>query len=205
VAIRQRLRTAALCLFEATGFEATTTDQIASAAGISRRTFFRYLPSKEDAVFADNRIYLLDLRAGLECGSGEPIRVAGHALSRVLDGLLADADFVQRRDAVIRASAALADREVVWWGEFQRHLGSYLSSKGSGARDEMFAQFVAPAILAAFRQSLAQWLRSAHPQDQKGVFGELLDDIEDSMTVTGPRHIAAVAPTSNTRRIDRRR
>ena len=41
----------ALALFVERGFEATTVDDIAGSAGISRRTFFRYFPSKNDVVW----------------------------------------------------------------------------------------------------------------------------------------------------------
>ncbi len=44
---------AALEVFERKGFEATTIEDIAAAAGISRRTFFRYFPSKNDIVFGN--------------------------------------------------------------------------------------------------------------------------------------------------------
>ncbi len=40
-------------LFLDQGFEQTTIDQIASAAGISRRSFFRYFGTKEDIVLGD--------------------------------------------------------------------------------------------------------------------------------------------------------
>jgi AcrR family transcriptional regulator len=57
----QRSRTAAydeitrvaMALFLEQGFEATTIDQIASTAGISRRSFFRYFGTKEDIVLGD--------------------------------------------------------------------------------------------------------------------------------------------------------
>lgn len=48
---REALRTAALDLFRAKGFEAATVDEIAGAAGVSRTTFFRYFPTKESVVF----------------------------------------------------------------------------------------------------------------------------------------------------------
>ena len=43
-------------LFEDQGFEATTVEQIAERAGVSRRTFFRYFPSKQDVFFADQQL-----------------------------------------------------------------------------------------------------------------------------------------------------
>lgn len=50
---RQTIADAALSLFERQGFDPTTVDQIAENAGVSRRTFFRYFPSKEAVVFPD--------------------------------------------------------------------------------------------------------------------------------------------------------
>lgn len=43
----------AMRLFLEQGFEQTTIDQIASTAGISRRSFFRYFGTKEDIVLGD--------------------------------------------------------------------------------------------------------------------------------------------------------
>jgi AcrR family transcriptional regulator len=51
---RRLLETAALELFGRRGFNGTSVDQIAAEAGVSRTTFFRYFPSKEAVVFADD-------------------------------------------------------------------------------------------------------------------------------------------------------
>ena len=48
----QRITDAALDLFAAHGYEATTLDAIAETAGISRRTFFHYFKTKEDILAA---------------------------------------------------------------------------------------------------------------------------------------------------------
>jgi AcrR family transcriptional regulator len=50
-AVRAELTDVAMDLFLARGFEATTVDEIAAAAGISRRSLFRYFASKEAIIF----------------------------------------------------------------------------------------------------------------------------------------------------------
>jgi AcrR family transcriptional regulator len=47
-----RIQSEAMRLFIANGFEATTLDEIAEAAGVSRRSLFHYFGSKEEIVFA---------------------------------------------------------------------------------------------------------------------------------------------------------
>jgi AcrR family transcriptional regulator len=56
---------AAMTLFAKRGFAATTIDDIAERAGIGRRTFFRYFPTKEDIVLDPRRIDGVFLRAAL--------------------------------------------------------------------------------------------------------------------------------------------
>jgi AcrR family transcriptional regulator len=50
---RVALRRAATELFAAQGVEATSAEQIAAAAGVTVRTFYRHFPSKHDLLFAD--------------------------------------------------------------------------------------------------------------------------------------------------------
>jgi AcrR family transcriptional regulator len=47
-----RIQTEAMRLFLERGFEATTLDEIAEAAGVSRRSLFHYFASKEEMVFS---------------------------------------------------------------------------------------------------------------------------------------------------------
>ena len=52
-AVYAEIARTAMELFLERGFEATTIDDIATAAGISRRSFFRYFGTKEDIVLGD--------------------------------------------------------------------------------------------------------------------------------------------------------
>lgn len=65
VTTKDELSHVALMLFNERGFEAVTVDEIAAAAGIGRRTFFRYFPSKNDLPWGDFETLLERMRAFL--------------------------------------------------------------------------------------------------------------------------------------------
>lgn len=84
---RDELQSAALALFAVHGFAATTVEQIAAAAGVSTRTFFRYFPTKEDAVFDDVGVIVGRLREALRESDPPlpPIQRVRHAILAVQD------------------------------------------------------------------------------------------------------------------------
>lgn len=53
----------ALDLFSAHGYDATTTDEIAKAAGVSTQTFFRYFPTKQSILFFGAYDFIQGFRA----------------------------------------------------------------------------------------------------------------------------------------------
>jgi len=65
-AVHAEITSTAMRLFAENGFEATTVDQIAREAGISRRSFFHYFGSKEDLVLGDTVALGEKVRAALE-------------------------------------------------------------------------------------------------------------------------------------------
>jgi AcrR family transcriptional regulator len=79
-------------MFVAQGFDRTTVDEIAAAAGLSRSTFFRHFSTKEDVVLGslvDGGDVVLD--ALRERPDGEPVWLAlRHALQPIIDAYLVD-------------------------------------------------------------------------------------------------------------------
>lgn len=67
---------AAVELFEQHGFEAVTVDQIAAAAGVSVRTFYRYCSSKEDALTSHLPVGARDLAGAVSQASEVPFLYA---------------------------------------------------------------------------------------------------------------------------------
>ena len=57
-ATSDRIRACALRLFREQGYDATTVEQIAAAAGVSHMTFFRYFPTKEDVALYLSLIHI---------------------------------------------------------------------------------------------------------------------------------------------------
>lgn len=81
------IEAAAFALFADCGFDAVTVEQIAAAAGVSPRTFFRYFPSKEDVVFGDHVAAVQRLRSTLATQPKDdpPLRRVRQAVLRTQD------------------------------------------------------------------------------------------------------------------------
>src|ERR1700744_3538513 len=89
----ERLRTAAMALFEERGYDRTTVGDIAARADLTERTFFRYFTDKREVLFS---------------GSEELAELA--ASSRVFEALRANA---RKRQALIAAHGELRERELM--------------------------------------------------------------------------------------------
>lgn len=104
-AVRSELIDVAQRLFAERGFEAVTVDEIATAAGMSRRSFFRYFASKEDVVLSKVERLGEDFAAALAARPDtEPL---WEALRRMFDGAVTYAE-----DPLLGRHAANMDRVI---------------------------------------------------------------------------------------------
>jgi AcrR family transcriptional regulator len=103
---KQAIQDDALKLFVANGYEQTTIDDIAHAAAISPRTFFRYFPTKEDVVLWDE----YDERPLIERGAAA--RASGDPLMTLVSAAQADiADMYEKNAERLLIRVRLAYRE----------------------------------------------------------------------------------------------
>ena len=107
--VRAALNAAAEELFVSRGFEQTTVAEIARAAGVSRRTFFRYYESKEDVIversdrLADDVLAILAKRPL----DDPPLIAIRHAIVPALESALAERELVRCAMRLIRETSAL--------------------------------------------------------------------------------------------------
>ena len=113
-AVRSEITDTAIRLFREQGYDETTVEQIAAAAGMSRTSFFRYFGSKEDVILG--RIDEVGLRirdALIARPEHEPV---WEAMRRAVDGLITDicGEPVPRRKIMrtLYASKSLKAREL---------------------------------------------------------------------------------------------
>src|SRR5262245_21212277 len=100
----------ALRLFAEQGYEATSVDEIAAAAGISRRTFFRQLGSKEDVVFAVHEAQLAEAREFLAAAVGDPWDAVCEVVVGLFERFTQTRELAAWRYRVVREVPALRDR-----------------------------------------------------------------------------------------------
>src|SRR5690349_20048295 len=110
---REDLAKAAFELFSQKGFEATTAAEIAAAANVSRRTFFRYFPSKDELLFIDNEPRLERFREHLSVWQPDddafaPVYRACLAMAAEFMG---ERDKILARLQIIEASPVLGKQE----------------------------------------------------------------------------------------------
>jgi AcrR family transcriptional regulator len=169
---RRMIQAEALRLFAAKGFQATTVEEIAAAADVAPRTFFRYFPTKEEVVFwADYQPTLAAFVATRP--DDEP---ALEALRRgIVDGLAAfyaqDRERLLERIRLAFRTAALHPRLWQQQAEWAAGMAGILVERLGAHPDDLEVRAIAAAVAAALFVAIEEW--QAH--DGRGDLGALID------------------------------
>jgi TetR/AcrR family transcriptional regulator, regulator of mycofactocin system len=159
---RAEVEHVALELFGSRGFERTTIDDIAEAAGIGRRTFFRYFPSKNDIAWGDFDAQLTTMRRRLAASPAdrpllEVIRDALVDFNRVPPE---EASWHRRRMALILATPALQAHSALRYADWRQVLADFVAERLGVAPDSLGPQTIAYAALGVALAAYEQWLRA---------------------------------------------
>ncbi|TSD97368.1 TetR family transcriptional regulator [Skermania sp. ID1734] len=148
----------ALRLFAENGYEATTVDEIAAAAGISRRTFFRQFHGKEDVVFADHEILLAKVAEYLSESHADPWEAVCEAAVMVFEGFAHWREVSRRRYAIVHEVPVLREREIVTIFRYERLFTDYLRAELPNVDNVTLVQFAA-AVTATHNLLLRRLVR----------------------------------------------
>ncbi|MEU9619041.1 TetR family transcriptional regulator [Streptomyces sp. NPDC087228] len=174
--MREVLAQAAFQLFLERGFEQTTVDDIVARAGVGRRSFFRYFPSKEDAVFPDHERCLADMTAFLAAvGDAEPVDAVCDAARLVLRMYSANPEFSVQRYRLTREVPGLRTYELSVVRRYEQTLAGYLRGRYGGSGDgALRAEVIAASVVAAHNNGLRTWLRSGGEGDAEAAVDHAL-------------------------------
>ncbi|PBC80498.1 MULTISPECIES: TetR/AcrR family transcriptional regulator [unclassified Streptomyces] len=141
---RLEIAEAAATLFADRGYDTTTVEDIASAAGISLRTFYRYCPAKEDALtplFASSVGQLVDVLA--EHPAEEPLSAAVEAsFGTETAGRRLDTARARRLVRVLGTVPVLKMRWLAAGREMQERLAPALASRVDAPLDSLDSKCV---------------------------------------------------------------
>ncbi|MCP9943662.1 TetR family transcriptional regulator [Streptomyces somaliensis] len=171
--MRRELAAAAMELFATKGYEATTVDEIAAAAGVARRTFFRHFRSKEEAIFPDHDDTLVRAEAVLNAAPAHehPLDTVCRGIKEVMRMYAASPAVSVARYRLTREVPTLREREIASVARYERLFTRYLlghfdeHDHRDGNDDPLLAEVAASAVVTAHNHVLRRWLRAGAEGD----------------------------------------
>lgn len=163
------IEVAAFALFAQRGFDATTVDDIAEAAGVGRRTLFRYFPSKYDipwGQFDDSLDYFHDTLTAMP-GDLPLWRAVQQA---VVQFNYVDAGAIEQHRARMRLilqTPSLQAHSVLMYERWRAVIADYVAARSGGESTDLLPRTVGHVSLALAISAYEQWLsRDGTPLDE---------------------------------------
>jgi AcrR family transcriptional regulator len=154
---RQRIADAGLRLFLEHGFEATTLDAIAEAAGIARRTFFHYFDSKEALLYAHEDEVEGSFRAALAgLDSNTP---PFEAMTLALREMIASfgSERARQIDMVVHATESLRACKQADYERLEGFMFSALAEKWPDQTGHLRLRLIATVGISTLRVAVDRW------------------------------------------------
>ena len=173
----ERLQKAALELFVERGYERTSAAEIAEAAGLTERTFFRYFQDKRDVLFygqdAFTEVFLQGLHAAPADAS--PMQLIAAALHSAAAWFPDDRRPHSRsRQAVINSNPALQERERHKLAGLATSIGAALGERGIA---EPTATLAAESGATVFGVAFEQWIRDGEMRSLAVIAQDILTQL----------------------------
>ena len=174
---RERLGGAALDLYATKGFEETTVAEIAEAAGLTERTFFRYFADKREVLFAGSELLQQRFVDGAAAAPQDaaPIEVVASAVAASADYFPDERRaYSRKRAAIIEANPALTERELHKMSSLALSLAKALRDRGI---PDPAAILAAQSGVTVFRVAFSQWTADGNERSmldiERDLFAEL--------------------------------
>lgn len=154
----ERIVATGLKLFIAHGYEGTTLEAIAEAAGISRRTFFNYFKSKEDVLLAwQGKGYVEAIGPTMleESPDQEPIDAVRHCLLKLLSRYETKESIIV--DRLLRSTEALRRCKEASFAQMEETLFSALCELWPQPSRRGALRTVAMVSMGVLRLALESW------------------------------------------------
>ncbi|MFD5394877.1 TetR/AcrR family transcriptional regulator [Streptomyces sp. NPDC127097] len=165
---RLEIAETAAALFSDQGYEATTVEDIASAAGISLRTFYRYCAAKEDAltpVMTASVGVLVEELARRPVDEPLSSAVQASFTSSAAARQLADREQARRLVRVMGTVPAIRMRWLAAGREMQDQLVPVLAARKGAPENSMEVRLLACALLDGISVAMEHWAWQDEPED----------------------------------------
>ncbi len=148
----------AIDLFMAQGFDEVSVDDVAAAAGIARRTLFRYYPSKSALPWGDFDAHLVRMRALLaDLDPDVPIRDALRAALLAFNRF-DDPDRHRQRMRLILETEALQAYSMTMYAGWRAVVAAFVAGRVGGTPADLVPQTVAWTMLGVALAAYGHWL-----------------------------------------------
>jgi AcrR family transcriptional regulator len=160
--VRADIRRAAFRLFIERGYDAVTTEEIATAAGVSPRTFFRHVPTKEDLLLAPVRhggaaiVNLLEQRPAKE---SPDVALINAIIARIRSFDQADID--EWREALLVAPGLLGKATIHTPADKERAAKLIGQRMGADPDDDIRPALLVQLAFAAADFAFQHWVRQS--------------------------------------------